>query len=85
MSGLILFFFFTLWSHYAACKILVPRAGIKPRLSAVEGRSLNHWTTTGWSHLDHTVMEHSPWPEATFLSPTMLTTAVKTAFPLRSA
>ena len=50
-----------------------------------EAQSLNHWTTIGWSDLDHTVMEHPPWPETTFLSPTMLTTAVETAFPLRSA
>ena len=31
--------------HNAACEILVPRPGIEPMPSAVEGRSLNHWTT----------------------------------------
>ena len=31
--------------HGLACKILVPRPGIEPVLSAVEAWSLNHWTT----------------------------------------
>lgn len=39
----------------------------------------------GWSDLDHTAMERPPWPENAFLSPTMPTTAMEAAFPLRSA
>ena len=30
-----------------ACGILVPRPGIEPTPPAVEGQSLNHWTTRG--------------------------------------
>ena len=36
-------FFF--WLYYLACRILVPRPGIKPTIPAVEAQSLNHWTT----------------------------------------
>ena len=37
----ILFF----WPYYMACGILVPQAGIKPMVHAVEAQNLNHWTT----------------------------------------
>ena len=35
---------FIFWPHHAACRILVPRPGIKPVPPAVETWSLNHWT-----------------------------------------
>ena len=40
-----LFIHLFVWLHRAACEILVPRPGIEPMPPAVEGRSLNHWTT----------------------------------------
>ena len=39
------FFFFFFWPHWAACGLLAPRPGIKPRPPAVEAQSPNHWTT----------------------------------------
>ena len=30
--------------HHVACRIFVPRPGIKPITPAVEAQSLNHWT-----------------------------------------
>ena len=44
------FFFFFLLCHIA-CRLLVPRPGIKPMPSAVEVRSLNHWTTREVPHV----------------------------------
>ena len=41
MKAFFLFFQF----YHAASRILVPRSGIKSRLSAVEVWNLNHWTT----------------------------------------
>ena len=38
---------FLLWLLGVACGILAPRPGIKPVPSAVEVRSLNHWTARG--------------------------------------
>ena len=35
---------------YAACGILVPQPGIKPRSSAVRAQSPNHWTTREFPH-----------------------------------
>ena len=35
--------FFPLWPHHAACGILVPPSGIKPKSPALEMRSPNHW------------------------------------------
>ena len=35
----------SIWLHYVACGILVPRPGIKPTPPALEAWSLNHWTT----------------------------------------
>ena len=32
-------------AHYTACRILVPRPGIKPMPPAVEAQSLHHCTT----------------------------------------
>ena len=40
--GECLSFFF--WPHCTTCGILVPRPGIEPTSSAVEARSLKHWT-----------------------------------------
>ena len=39
------FLCFTFWPCYAACRILVPRAGIEPVPHAVEAWSLKHLTT----------------------------------------
>ena len=39
------FFFLIFWPCLAACRILLPRPGMEPTPPAVEGRSLNHWTT----------------------------------------
>ena len=33
------------WSRHAVCGILLPPPGIKPRPSAMDVQSLNHWTT----------------------------------------
>ena len=33
------------WPCHTACRIVVPRPGIEPSLSAVEAQSLNHWTS----------------------------------------
>ena len=44
------FFFFFLLCH-TACRLLVPQPGIKPMPSAVEVRSLNHWTTREVPHV----------------------------------
>ena len=41
----IVFFFFFFWPSRAACGILVPQPGIKPKSPAVESGSLNYWTT----------------------------------------
>ena len=38
-------FYFVYRPYHAACRILVPWLGIKPVPSALEARSLNHWTT----------------------------------------
>ena len=35
---------------YAACGILVPQPGIKPRRSAMRAQSPNHWTTGEFPH-----------------------------------
>ena len=40
----IIFKIFTFGPHYAACRILVPWAGIWPTPPALESWSLNHWT-----------------------------------------
>ena len=37
-------FFFFFWPRHAACRILVPQAGIKPAPPVLEARRLNHWT-----------------------------------------
>ena len=37
----IIFFFFFFWPCHRACRILVPRPGIKPRLPAMEVQNLN--------------------------------------------
>ena len=42
---LINFFFFNLWSHCMACRILFSWAEIQSRSPAVEAQSPNHWTT----------------------------------------
>ena len=39
------YLFIYLFSHHMACGILFPQPGIKPVPPAVEGQSLNHWTT----------------------------------------
>ena len=39
-----LFFFFFFFFGHMACRILVPRPGIKPLPPALEAQSLNHWT-----------------------------------------
>ena len=44
MFFFLIFKIFTFWPHYAACKILVPWAGIWPTPPALEAWSLNHWT-----------------------------------------
>ena len=45
ISILFLFYFYLfIWPCHAACRILVPRPGIKPGPPAVEAQSLNHWT-----------------------------------------
>ena len=62
--------FFCFWLCNTACRILVPRPGIKPTPPAVEAQSLNHWTTrevcpgpilnsTGSFHHQHWVILHS--------------------------
>ena len=37
-------FNFCFLAHHMACRILVPRPGIKPLLPAAEAQNLNHWT-----------------------------------------
>ena len=37
-------FIIIFWSHYVACRIIVPRPGIEPTPLEVEAWSLNHWT-----------------------------------------
>ena len=39
-----LFYFLTFWPHHEACRILVPRSGIKPKPPVVEAQNPNHWT-----------------------------------------
>jgi hypothetical protein len=46
LRELTLFLFFIFWPSLVACGILVPQQGIKPSPPALEGWSLNHWTTT---------------------------------------
>ena len=38
-------FFFSFFSFWIACRILVPQPRIEPILLAVEALSLNHWTS----------------------------------------
>ena len=46
-------FFFFFWLHDVACRISVPRPGIKPMLPAWGTWSLNHWTTREVSKMYH--------------------------------
>ena len=43
-STISFFFFFFFLPHHLVCEILIPWPGIKPRPSAVEAQSPNHWT-----------------------------------------
>ena len=43
--GILVAFFFFFWLHHTACGILVPQLEIEPTPPALEGWSLNLWTT----------------------------------------
>ena len=43
-QSIVFFFFFFSGPHHTTCRILGPQPGIKPKPSAVETCSCNHWT-----------------------------------------
>ena len=45
LKQFLIFIITIFWSHYVACKILVPRPGTEPVAPVVEAWSLNRWTT----------------------------------------
>ena len=58
--NLLFFNLLILWVHHAACRILAPQPGIKPRPSSVKAWNPNHWTARKVLYCRHLMKAFPP-------------------------